>query len=68
MEKDIRICQKCGGELIEGELVAGHGFAFYAKGEKTKLLPKKYSLVICRCCKNCGHIQDITATNPEKLI
>jgi len=67
MEKEAKTCERCGGELIQGELVTGHGMAFYAKGEKMKLLPKKISPVICWCCKNCGLIQNIVATEPERL-
>ena len=67
MEKEAKTCERCGGELIQGELVTGHGMAFYAKGEKTKLFPKKFSLVICWCCKDCGNIQNLTAVEPDKL-
>ena len=60
-------CEKCGGELIEGELASMHGIYFYPRGEISKIKPKR-SPVTCNCCKQCGHIQDFRAENPEKLI
>ena len=60
------ICEKCGGELIEGMIAAMHGMFFYPNGEINKLSPKR-SPIICYCCKKCGHIQDLRAVYPDKL-
>ncbi len=54
-------CIKCGGELIEGVMAGMHGVFFYPNGEINRLKPKR-SKVICDCCKECGTIQNIRAT------
>lgn len=65
-------CEKCGGELIEGEMTSMYGIFFYPdiffypKGEVGKLSPKR-SPITCFCCKKCGHIQDIKAKELDKL-
>ncbi len=59
-------CEKCGGELIEGVLAAMHGMFFYPNGEIIKFKPKR-SPITCFCCKKCGHIQDIKATEPDRI-
>ncbi len=60
-------CIKCGGELINGTLAGMYGLSFYTKGEFKKFRPKKMSKVVCDCCKECGAIQNIRATEVEKL-
>lgn len=60
-------CEKCGGELIEGQVAGMHGMFFYPKGEISKLKPKRSS-VVCFCCKSCGMIQKLRATEIDKLI
>lgn len=49
-------CEKCGGELICGELASMHGIFFYPEGEIKKFKPKR-SLLVCWCCKDCGAVQ-----------
>ncbi len=60
-------CVNCGGELISGDLAGRYGLSFYADGEMKKLRPKKMSKVVCDCCTECGAIQNIRATEVEKL-
>ena len=59
-------CEKCGGELLEGQLVTTHGVFFYPMGEIKKFRPKRRSIT-CSCCKTCGAIQNIRAVELDKL-
>ncbi len=59
-------CNKCGGELIVGEMAGMHGFFFYPMGEINKFKPKR-SPIVCECCKECGNIQNIRVTKVEKI-
>ena len=60
-------CEKCGGELINGQMAGMHGMFFYPEGEIKKLKPKRSS-VICYCCKSCGLVQKFTVKEIEKLL
>ena len=60
-------CEACGGELMEGKLAGMHGMQFYPAGEFEKLLNPKRSAVVCYCCKSCGLIQKLRATEVDKL-
>ncbi len=60
-------CIECGGELIEGTLSSGYVAHFYPKDEETKLKGKK-SKTVCYCCKACGLIQNIRATQLDKIV
>ena len=61
-------CEKCGGELIEGKLGGAHMLSFYPKDAEKKLFRRKYSSVVCYCCKSCGLIQNFKAINLDKII
>lgn len=59
-------CKECGGALIEGSLAGMYITGFLPKGEEKKIIPKR-SKVICFCCKECGLIQNIRATELDKI-
>jgi len=59
-------CEKCGGELIDRKINSMQGIFFYPVGEETKFKPKR-SAIICRCCVECGHIQELHVEKPEQL-
>lgn len=58
-------CSICGGEMLEGKIMAMSGVFFYPEGEEKKLTPKKSALKAF-CCKECGNIR-IMADELDKL-
>ena len=61
-------CEKCGGELIEG-ILSPNVLCYFYPLAKLKKLTMTYNRipVTCKCCKNCGRIQDFRATEVYKL-
>ena len=59
-------CEKCGAQLIEGSIISMQGVFFYPQGEESKFKPKR-SAILCSCCIKCGNLQNIRASEPEKL-
>ncbi len=59
-------CVNCGGELIAGMVAGAHGLCFYPDGELKKLKPKR-SKIACDCCKECGAIQNMRATEIDNI-
>ena len=63
-------CEKCGGELVEGNFVGRFAVKFYPLDQldPQKFIPiPKGCTVTCKCCKKCGLIQDFRAKELSRL-